>query len=32
MLAPICFTALGCLVLFFCAGGLYRLLLPLAGR
>ena len=28
---PICFTAAACLVLFFCADGLYRLLLPLTG-
>lgn len=27
--APICLTALGCLVLFFCADDLYRLLLPI---
>ena len=29
-LVPICFTALGCLILFFYAGHLYRLLLPIA--
>ena len=28
---PLCFTAVGCLVLFFAADGLYRLLLPIAG-
>ena len=27
---PICFTALGCLILFFYAGHIYRLLLPIA--
>ena len=32
MVVPICFTALGCLVLFFYAGDIYRLLLPLAGK
>jgi multicomponent Na+:H+ antiporter subunit D len=28
---PLCVTAAGCLILFFFAGGLYRLLLPVAG-
>ena len=28
---PLCVTALGCLLLFFAAGGLYRLLAPLGG-
>ena len=32
MVIPICFTALGCLVLFFYAGEIYRLLLPIAGK
>ena len=29
---PLCLTALGCIVLFFFAGDLYRLLLPLTGQ
>ncbi len=29
---PLCFTALGCLVLFFYADDLYRMLLPIVGR
>ena len=29
---PLCFTALGCLVLFFYASDIYHLLLPIAGR
>jgi len=31
MVVPLCFTAAGCVALFFGADGLYRLLLPLAG-
>ena len=29
---PLCFTALGCLVLFFYAGDIYQLLLPIVGK
>jgi len=29
---PLCLTALGCIILFFFAGDLYRLLLPLTGH
>ena len=29
---PLCLTALGCLVLFFCAEEIYRLLAPIAVR
>ena len=31
MVVPLCFTAAGCVALFFGADGLYRLLLPLTG-
>ena len=31
MVVPLCFTAVGCIALFFGADGLYRLLLPLTG-
>jgi multicomponent Na+:H+ antiporter subunit D len=31
-LIPLCLTAVGCLVLFFYAEGVYRLLAPLAGQ
>ena len=30
-LIPLCLTALGCVVLFFFANGVYRMLLPIAG-
>ena len=30
-LIPLCLTAVGCVVLFFFADGIYRMLLPIAG-